>query len=524
MFNLIRHSVRIPYIILLFLRYNLHKPLKKYRFITFLCKIVACIIKPRFIKYYRINKKEYGYRLRKCLEEAGPIYIKFGQILSTRNDIFPLDVTEELAKLQDNVPPFPTDQAINIIEESLQKPLKDIFKSFNEKPLASASIAQVYVAKLFNDNEVAVKILRPHIAKHIQNDMKPLLLIAKIIHCCWHKSTNLKPLDIIQELNYALKCEIDLVREGANACQLKRNFKHDQHLYIPKIFWHLSKNNILVMEKINGYRFKDIHKQNMLNMPDFNAEKFAELLILIFFRQVFEHSFFHADMHPGNIFFHSDLKKAQLIFVDFGIIGSLNMADQDYLAQNLVAFFKQDYLKVAKLHVESGWLPQETRIELFADAMRAVCEPIFSQPLAKISVSLLLLRLFQVAHNFNIRIQPQLIMLQKTLLNIESLAKKLYPQLNLWKVAEPFLSNWLQKKYSLCNLQKNMQNNYTYMHQLINNLPEKILNIEKIMHNNMVTKQKMIHEISKNNRKQKNINLILAIILSINLVYIYLHF
>lgn len=390
------------------------------------------------------NKLTRGERLRCALEDLGPIFIKAGQVLSTRRDLLPDDIAEELAKLQDRVPPFSGVLAKKIIEASLGAPLENIFLQFDLTALASASIAQVHAATLLSGESVVVKVLRPGVRKMIDRDVDLLVTLANLADRYWHEARRFKPKEMVEEVSHTLHDELDLQREGANASQLRRNFQHSEMLYIPEIHWEYSRGNVLVMERITGI---PIHNIYALKAAGINMKKLAERGIEIFFTQVFRDSFFHADMHPGNIFVGTDnLENPKYIAVDFGIVGSLSTKDKRYLAENMLAFFKRDYQRVAELHVSSGWLPQDTRIDQFEGAIRAVCEPIFERPLKDISFGQLLLRLFQTARRFNINIQPQLVLLQKTLLSVEGVGRQIYPELDLWVTAAPFLEKWLRKQ------------------------------------------------------------------------------
>ncbi|MEO8402503.1 MAG: ubiquinone biosynthesis regulatory protein kinase UbiB [Gammaproteobacteria bacterium] len=390
------------------------------------------------------NKLTRGERLRCALEDLGPIFIKAGQVLSTRRDLLPDDIAEELAKLQDQVPPFSGIAAKKIVEASLGAPLESIFLNFDLTALASASIAQVHAATLLNGKSVVVKVLRPGIRKIIDRDVDLLVTLANLADRYWHEARRFKPKEMVEEVSHTLHDELDLQREGANASQLRRNFQHSDLLYIPEIHWEYSRGTVLVMERIEGI---PIHNIRALKAAGINMKKLAERGIEIFFTQVFRDSFFHADMHPGNIFVGTDnLESPKYIAVDFGIVGSLSTKDKRYLAENMLAFFKRDYQRVAELHVSSGWLPADTRIDQFEGAIRAVCEPIFERPLKDISFGQLLLRLFQTARRFNINIQPQLVLLQKTLLSVEGVGRQIYPELDLWVTAAPFLEKWLRKQ------------------------------------------------------------------------------
>jgi ubiquinone biosynthesis protein len=391
--------------------------------------------------YWLTNKNQpRGVRIRKALEELGPIYVKFGQALSTRRDLLPDDIADELVKLQDQVPPFPNEVARRIIEQELGMSIDAAFKAFDPTPLASASVAQVHTAVLHTDEQVVVKVLRPDIEERIQSDMSLLYELARIAERFWADARRLRAVDVVAEFERTTLDELDLVREAANASKLRRNFENSDIIYVPEIHWPLSRQKVMVMERIHGIPVGDI-EQLRAGGADFKL--LAERGVEIFFTQVFRDNFFHADMHPGNIFV--DLP-AKYIAIDFGIVGSLSLSDQHYLAENFLAFFNRDYRKVAEMHVESGWVASNTRIEEFESAIRSVCEPIFEKPLKDISFGQLLLRLFQTARRFDMHVQPQLVLLQKTLLNIEGLGRQLYPDLDLWQTAKPFLEKWFKER------------------------------------------------------------------------------
>lgn len=379
-------------------------------------------------------------RIRLTLEQLGPIFIKFGQALSTRKDILPEDIANELVKLQDKVPPFPNELALQVIEQQLQQPASLAFAHFDQTPLASASVAQVHSAKLHSGEEVIVKVLRPNIEKQIRSDIALLYELAKLAERFWDEAKRLRPLEVVAEFERTLMDELELDREAANATKLRDNFKDSDSLYVPKVYWNYTRQKILVMEKIHGIPVGEISK---LKEGHANFKLLAERGVEIFFTQVFRDNFFHADMHPGNIFV--DLPD-KYIAVDFGIVGSLSTSDQRYLAENFLAFFNRDYRRVAEMHIESGWVPSDTRVNDFESAIRSVCEPIFDKPLKDISFGLFLLRLFQTARRFNMVVQPQLVLLQKTLLNIEGLGRQLYPDLDLWQTAKPFLEQWFKDR------------------------------------------------------------------------------
>ena len=382
-----------------------------------------------------------GERIRRALEDLGPIFVKFGQMLSTRRDLLPDDIAIELARLQDRVPPFPGEMARAIVEKAYGQPMESLFAQFDLQPLASASIAQVHLARMLTGQEVVVKVVRPGIERIIRRDVDLLYTIAELAQRYWREGRRLRPLEVVAEYEKTIFDELDLIREAANATQLRRNFQDSPILYIPEVYWTYTRRNVMVMERIYGIPIGNIAE---LRRQGVDMVKLAERGVEIFFTQVFVHSFFHADMHPGNIFVDAtDPLDPRYIAVDFGIIGTLNPTDQHYLAQNFLAFFRRDYRRVAELHIESGWVPAATRVDEFESAIRTVSEPIFDRPLREISFGAFLLTLFQTARRFNMEVQPQLVLLQKTLLNIEGLGRQLYPDLDLWKTAKPFLEKWM---------------------------------------------------------------------------------
>jgi ubiquinone biosynthesis protein len=387
-----------------------------------------------------------GERLRLALEELGPIFVKFGQALSTRPDLIPRDIAEELAKLQDRVPPFESAIAVGIIERTFGRPLADIFSSFEEVPLAAASIAQVHAATLRSGEDVVVKILRPRMHEVIERDLEVLRALAALADEYWADARRLRPLELVSEYRKTILDELDLMREAGNAAQLKRNFAGSPLLYVPVVYWDYCRINIMVMERIRGIIVSRIDE---LKARGTDIAKLAENGVEIFFTQVFKHNFFHADMHPGNIFVQvDDPRHPRYAAVDFGIVGTLQPRDQHYLAENFLAFFERDYARVAALHIESGWVPRSARVDELESAVRTVCEPIFNKPLKEISFAQVLLRLFETARRFDMQVQPQLILLQKTLLNIEGLGRELYPELDLWKTAQPILKQWMRERMS----------------------------------------------------------------------------
>ncbi|MES2951128.1 MAG: ubiquinone biosynthesis regulatory protein kinase UbiB [Pseudomonadota bacterium] len=386
-----------------------------------------------------------GQRLREALERLGPIFVKFGQVLSTRRDLLPLDIADELAKLQDQVPPFDSDVAVATIERALRKPLHEIFESFEHQPVASASIAQVHFAVLRDRNglqrEVAVKVLRPGMLDAIEKDLRLMRMMAGWVEGMSADGKRLRPREVVAEFDKHLHDELDLVREASSAAQLRRNMAHLQLVLIPEMMWDLCTTEVMVMERMYGVPISQVER---LREAGVDIPKLARDGVTIFFTQVFRDGFFHADMHPGNIQVSIDPKTfGQYISLDFGIVGTLTESDKDYLAQNFTAFFRRDYKRVAELHIESGWVPRTTRVDELEAGIRSVCEPYFDRPLKEISLGMLLMRLFQISRRFQVEIQPQLVLLQKTLLNIEGLGRELDPNLDLWATAKPFLEQWM---------------------------------------------------------------------------------
>ncbi len=404
-------------------------------------------------------------RIRRALEDLGPIYVKFGQILSTRQDLLPDDIALELAHLQDDVPPFPGSQARAAIEAAQGAPIEEIFSQFDETPLASASIAQVHTARLKDGTDVVIKVLRPNIRQQITRDVNLLHTVAALAERYWQHGKRLRPCEVITEFEKILYDELDLLREAANASQLKRNFSDTDVLYVPEVYWPYCRPDVMVMERIYGIQISNV---DALRANNIDLKALSERGVEIFFTQVFRHNFFHADMHPGNLFVGTD---GRYMAVDFGIMGTLNPVDQRYLAENFLAFFNRDYRRVAELHVESEWVPEGTRVDEFEAAIRTVCEPIFEKPLNEISFGNVLLRLFQTARRFNMEVQPQLVLLQKTLLNIEGLGRQLYPQLDLWQTAKPFLERTMSEQLGARSLLRNLKDSIPAWSDALSDMP-----------------------------------------------------
>jgi ubiquinone biosynthesis protein len=394
--------------------------------------------------FWRDISAPRGVRLRRAFEELGPIFVKFGQVLSTRRDLLPLDVAIELAMLQDQVPPFSSDLAIAQIQLSLGDHPDRLFARFEREPIASASIAQVHFATLKDGRDVAVKVLRPGMKKVIEEDLALMRILATWVERLWADGRRLKPREVVAEFDKYLHDELDLMREAANASQLRRNFAQSRLLLVPEMFWDYCSSNVIVMERMHGIPISQIDR---LAAEGVDLKKLSRDGVEIFFTQVFRDGFFHADMHPGNILVSVDPQTfGRYIALDFGIVGTLTDFDKDYLSQNFLAFFRRDYKRVAEAHIESGWAPKDTRVDELEAAVRACCEPIFDKPLKDISFGQVLLRLFQASRRFNIEVQPQLVLLQKTLLNIEGLGRQLDPDLDLWKTAKPYLERWMEQQ------------------------------------------------------------------------------
>ncbi len=413
-----------------------------------------------------------GERLRLALEALGPIFVKFGQVLSTRRDLLPLDIADELAKLQDQVPPFPPEVALAQIAEAYGRPASEVFAEFDPIPIASASVAQVHFARLHakdGGHEVAVKILRPDMRGVIANDLALLDTLAGLLEKVWSDGRRLKPHEVVAEFAKYLEDELDLLREAANCSQLRRNFSASKLLLVPEVYWDYCTTTVMVMERMRGI---PISQHDALAAAGIDFSALSRAGVEIFFTQVFRDGFFHADMHPGNIFVATDeVHHGKYVALDFGIVGTLTDRDKNYLAQNFLAFFQRDYRRVAMAHVEAGWVPANTRVDEFEAAIRAVCEPIFDRPLREISFGRVLLRLFQTSRRFNVEIQPQLVMLQKTLLNIEGLGRQLDPDLDLWTTAKPFLEQWMKEQLGWRAFRRNMQQEMAQWARILPQMP-----------------------------------------------------
>jgi ubiquinone biosynthesis protein len=464
--------------------------------------------------WFRSVDISHGVRIRRTLEDLGPIFVKFGQALSTRRDLLSDDIAEELTKLQDRVPPFPGYEARQIVEKAFACDVSKIFAKFDETPLASASIAQVHAATLHDGSDVVVKVLRPDVRKHVKKDLEVLHLIADLAHRYWVDGRRLRPREIVDDYEQTVMDELDLLREAANASQLRRNFEDCSDLYVPKVYWDHCRVNVMVMERIHGIAVNDV---KTLAANNVNMKKLSERGVNIFFTQVFKHNFFHADMHPGNIFVSYETPEdPKYLGVDFGIMGTLSIEDQRYLAENLLAFFNQDYRRVAELHLESGWVPANTRIDHFESAIRTVCEPIFQKPISEISFGNLLLRLFQTARRFQMEVQPQLVLLQKTLLNIEGLGRQLDPDLDLWKTAKPFLDRWMSEQVGVHALIKGMRQHLPKVLEQAPELPSLIhsylLNAEQAPKKQNEMLKLEVQQLEYKYKQQKQISIFSAVV------------
>jgi len=460
--------------------------------------------------FLRNTTKPRALRLRLAMEKLGPIFVKFGQMLSTRRDLMPADIADELAKLQDQVPPFPSAQAVAILEAVYHKPLKNVFRSFDDTPVASASVAQVHFAVLPDGHEVAVKILRPGITNIIAHDVSLMKVAADLIELLWADGRRLKPKEVIAEFEKHLEDELDLMREAANASLLRRNFANSPLLLVPEIFWEYCSTEVMVMERMYGIPISQVDD---LRNAGVDIHKLASNGVEIFYTQVFRDGYFHADMHPGNV---QVATNGQYIALDFGIMGTLTDTDKHYLAQNFVAFFRRDYKRVAEVHIDSGWAPKTTRVDELETAIRAVCEPIFDRPLREVSFGRVLLRLFQTSRRFGIEVQPQLVLLQKTLLNIEGLGLQLDPELDLWKTAKPWLERWMNEQVGwrgfLKSLRAEAPNYATVLPQLPRLLHRYLSNDVSSLDNTML--QKILEQQQRYNTLLTMVGLLLLCILA----------
>lgn len=464
------YFLRLFNIMRVFIRYRLDEFIPPLRHARYLKRGIAILF------FWHRPTDPPAVRLRLALEALGPIFVKLGQLLSTRRDLLSAEFAEELAKLQDQVPPFSGKLAEALIERNLKKKIAEVFRYFNDVPVASASVAQVHYAELLSGEKVAIKVLRPGILAVIEQDLALMQLIARLIEKLFSDGKRLKPREVVAEFDQYLHDELDLTREAANASQIRRNFLDSDILYVPQVFFDYCTKNVMVMEWIEGIPISQI---DTLKAAHIDLKKLAQHGVEIFFTQVFRDGFFHGDMHPGNILVATD---GRYIAIDFGIVGSLTEFDKHYLAVNFLAFFNRDYKGVALAHLESGWVPPQTRVESLEAAIRAVCEPIFNQPLAKISFGQLLLRLFETSRRFQVEIQPQLVLLQKTLLNIEGLGRVLDPQLDLWKTAKPFLERWMSEQMGFRGMLKNLRREIPQWAKILPALPRSLYELTQHTH------------------------------------------
>lgn len=467
----------------------------------------------RIVRLGRRPRTPRGLRLRLALESLGPIFVKFGQVLSTRRDLIPLDVAQELALLQDRVPPFPSDQAARCVQEALGESPHTLFESFDADPIASASIAQVHFAVLRDGREVAVKVLRPGMLDIIEKDLRLLRVLAGLVERLAPDGRRLKPLEVVAEFDKYLHDELDLVREASNCSQLRRNFGPDTGranlLMVPEVVWEYTTTTVFTMERMRGVPISRVEQLRAIGV---DIKGLARTGVEIFFTQVFTDGFFHADMHPGNIYV-SDAPETlgRYIALDFGIMGSLSEFDKNYLAQNFLAFFHRDYRRVAQLHLESGWVPENTREEELEGAVRAVCEPYFDRPLSEISLGQVLLRLFQTSRRFNVEIQPQLVLLQKTLLNVEGMGRELDPSLDLWETAKPHLEKWMRQRVGLGALRRRLMQESGQWAQILPQIP-------RLVHANLIRPDSQTHllaEVRSMRREQRQSNRLITVLVAV---------
>jgi ubiquinone biosynthesis protein len=455
--------------------------------------------------WFSKNKQKRAVRMRLMLDELGPIYVKLGQILSTRRDLIPEDIADEFAKLQDNVAPFPGEIARKIIEDAYECNISDVFLKFNEVPLASASVAQVHSVTLKDGRDFIIKVIRPGIEKLIRKDLDLLQLLAEKAERYNKNAKSLKFTGVVKEFEKTIFNELDLQREASNASQLYRNFRDEYRYHVPRIDWELTRRNVLAIERVEGISIRDI---NALKVASIDLKCLAEFVVEIFFTQVFRDNFFHADMHPGNIFVVSGKEKELPIIkvIDFGIMCSLTEYDQHYLADNLVAFLNRDYNRVAVLHIKSGWVPSETRIDELEGAIRTVCEPLLDRPIHEISLGELLQRLFQIARSFDVEILPQLVLLQKTIINIEGIVRQLHPHLDLWETAQPEMERWMSERMGVKGLIKGTILNLPRVIERLPELPNRAIDLIDKIYDGKIEMENKSEEIHKLREEMKIYN------------------
>ena len=455
--------------------------------------------------WFSKNKQKRAVRMRLMLDELGPIYVKLGQILSTRRDLIPEDIADEFAKLQDNVAPFPGEIARKIIEDAYGCNISDVFLKFDEVPLASASVAQVHSATLKDGRDFIIKVIRPGIEKLIRKDLDLLQLLAEKAERYNKNAKSLKFTGVVKEFEKTIFNELDLQREASNASQLYRNFRDERRYHVPRIDWELTRRNVLAIERVEGISIRDI---NALKVASIDLKCLAEFVVEIFFTQVFRDNFFHADMHPGNIFVVPGKEKELPIIkvIDFGIMCSLTEYDQHYLADNLVAFLNRDYNRVAVLHIKSGWVPSETRIDELEGAIRTVCEPLLDRPIHEISLGELLQRLFQIARSFDVEILPQLVLLQKTIINIEGIVRQLHPHLDLWETARPEMERWMSERMGVKGLIKGTILNLPRVIERLPELPNRAIDLIDKIYDGKIEMENKSEEIHKLREEMKIYN------------------
>jgi ubiquinone biosynthesis protein len=457
------HLFRLLKILLVGVRYGLDEFLLGHERMAGLRAVINSAL------FWRVLTEPRAVRLRLALEELGPIFVKFGQVLSTRRDLLPSDIADELAKLQDRVQPFPAEEVMAILQRVYGKPAGQVFREFSPLPIASASVAQVHLAALPDGTEVAVKVLRPGISLVIAKDLALLHAGASLMEWLWADGRRLRPHEVVDEFAKHLEVELDLLREASNASQLRRNFEDSPLLLVPAVHWDYCLSEVMVMERMHG---TPVSQVAALRAQGVDIPRLARAGVEIFFTQVFRDGFFHADMHPGNILVATEGEMSgRYVALDFGIMGTLTDIDKNYLAQNFLAFFRRDYRRVAEAHIESGWAPKDTRVDDFESAIRAVCEPVFAKPLKEISFGRVLLRLFQTSRRFNIQVQPQLVLLQKTLLNVEGMGRDLDPDLDLWETAKPYLERWMAEQVGWRGLVERIRQEAPYWSTVLPQLP-----------------------------------------------------
>jgi ubiquinone biosynthesis protein len=470
----------------------------------------------RRVSFWRRLEQPRAVRLRLALENLGPIFVKFGQVLSTRRDLLPADIADELARLQDRVPPFDSNLVVTTLERVYGKPLTQVFAAFDVTPVASASVAQVHLARLPDGTDAAVKILRPGVGRVIGHDVALMYSAAALVELLWKEGKRLKPREVVAEFERHLRDELDLMLEAANASQLRRNFAGSTLLRVPEVYWDWCSSEVMVMESMTGTPVSQVEALRAQGVP---IPQLARNGVEIFFMQVFRDGFFHADMHPGNILVDA---RGSYIALDFGIMGTLTALDQSYLAMNFLAFFRRDYRRVAQAHLEAGWVPKDTRIDEFENAIRAACEPVFDKPLKEISFGRVLLRLFQTSRRFNVEIQPQLLLLQKTLLNIEGLGRDLDPDLDLWKTAKPYLERWMSEQVGWRALARHVREEAPYWGVMLPQLP-------RLLHRHLEDDRSdapssQIDDVAAQLKRQRRWLVYVAVLLAAVLVAELLHF